>query len=222
MAVRTKIEPIERDISVIIDGLLSPEAQSAAFAGFAQERLVEAQAINTQALGFLPPHDQFVDGRKDAPLETVRPNGLIVFEFELLPDIFRWVGDQLVRSSPRKSGRYADSHLFLADGVIVPAGAPVPKADEYTFVNTQPYARKIDRGLSNQAPDGVYQVVAAMAAGRFGNMASILFGYTPLQTGAIHEWAGSAKGVSFARRKGRRKDAAEWLRKQPAIFIRSH
>ncbi|SHF02493.1 hypothetical protein SAMN02745157_1464 [Kaistia soli DSM 19436] len=222
MAVRTKIEPIERDVRIIIDDLLSPEAQSAAFAGFARTHLAEAERVNAAALGFVPPHEQYVDGRRGAVLETVRPDGVIIFEFELLPDIFAWIGKALVEASPRKTGKYSESHLFLADGVVVPPGAAAPQASEYVFVNSQPYARKIDRGLSNQAPDGVYQAVAVLARQRFGNIAMISFGYEALQTGAIHDWAGSARGAAWARRHRRKRDAAQWLRKQPAIFIRSH
>lgn len=222
MPVAARIESIERDIQVMFAADLSPEAQSKALASFAREGLAEAQAQNRAVLGVVPPHESYVDGTRSEALETVRPNGVIVFEFEMLTDIFAWIGKALVEASPVKSGRYADSHLFLADGVIVPPGAQVPQATEYAFVNSQPYARKIDRGLSDQAPDGVYQVVAAMAQRRFGNIASVLFGYEALQTGAIHDWAGSARGASWAKRHRRVRDAGEWLRKQPAIFIRSH
>ena len=48
-------------------------------------------------------------------------------------------------------------------------------ADEYVFINTVPYARKIERGSSSQAPDGVYQAVAMLARDRFGNVARITY-----------------------------------------------
>lgn len=222
MAVRTRIDPIERDISVIVDGMLLPEAQSKALASFARYELAKAEMINKSALGIVPPHTSYVDGRQSDALETVRPDGVIVFEFELLNDIFAWIGKALVEASPRKSGRYAESYLFLADGVIVQPGAAVPAAQEYSFVNSQPYSRKIERGLSNQAPDGVFHVVAALASRRFGNIAKVMFGYQALRTGAIHEWAGSARGAAWARRHRRASSAEEWLRKQPSIFIVRH
>jgi hypothetical protein len=53
-------------------------------------------------------------------------------------------------------------------------------ASRYEFVSTVPYARKIERGLSPQAPDGVYQVVAVLAQKRFGNVARIRFSYRAL------------------------------------------
>lgn len=222
MATRTRVDSIERDITAIINRDLSPEAQSRALAGFAREQLAAAQAQNEQALGVVPPHATYVDGRQTEALETVRPDGRIVFEFELINDALAWIGKALVEGSPVKTGKFASSFLVLADGAIVPPGAPLPLAHEYTFVNSQPYARKIERGFSAQAPDGVFDVVAYLADRRFGNIVDIRFGYTVLKTGAIDEWAGSARGAAFARRHRRKRDASEWLRKQPSIIVRSY
>lgn len=221
MAVVAKIDPIERDIQVMLAADLSPEARSKALADFARGGLAEAQQINKAALGVVPPHESFVDGRKSEALETVRPDGVIVFEFQLMSDIFAWVRRALIDASPRRSGRYSESHILLADGVRVRSTDVVPDAEEYIFVNVQPYTRKLERGLSRQAPDGVYHVVAELAARRFGNIARIRFGYATPQVGAINAWAASASAKAHARRNRRKKDADEWLRRQPAIYISS-
>jgi len=221
MAITSRIDSIERDIAVMLDETLSPEARSLHLAQFAREQLAEAQLVNQQALGFLPKHETFVDGRENAALETVRPDGVIVFEFEMLNDIFAQIGEMLLQASPIRSGRYSRSFLFLADDVVVDPGALVPEASEYTFVNTMPYSRKIERGQSAQAPDGVFQAVAAIASRRFSNFASITYGFVVLQTGMIDDWArtGSARRLAGRRKP---KAAAEWLRRQPAIKIRAH
>lgn len=222
MTTRARVDSIERDITAIINRDLSAEAQSLAFASFAREQLAAAQAQNKQALGVVPPHETYVDGRSTEALEAVRPDGSIVFEFSLIGDALAFIGKALVEASPVKTGKFAASFLVLADGVVVPAGSSFPPAKSYTFVNTQPYARKIERGFSSQSPDGVFGVVAALADRRFGNIVDIRWGYTVLQAGAIDEWAGSARGVSWARRHRRKRDASEWLRKQPAIFVASY
>lgn len=179
--VRTRVEPIDRDINLILAEELSPKARRARIAEVAGAELRAAQDRNRAALGRVPPHETFVDGRAGAALNAVKPDGgVIVFEFELLDDVFVWVRDQLVRHSPRLTGEYAKSHVFLADGVEVAVGAAVPVAREYVFVNTLPFARKIERGFSQQAPDGVYQVVATLASRRFGNLARIRFSYRTL------------------------------------------
>jgi hypothetical protein len=58
-------------------------------------------------------------------------------------------------------GLYKRSHVLIADGVAVDDGKipPLAKTSDVRF-NIQPYARKIERGLSPQRPDGVYQAVA--------------------------------------------------------------
>jgi hypothetical protein len=217
MSLQVRVEPLERDVIVDLAGLSGEEA-SAAIAAYAREQLGEAQAINAQALGSVPPHETFVDGREGVPLESVRPEGgRIVFKFDLVLDLFAWIGAQLVEHSPHLRGVYAASHIFLADGVEMEAGAAVPEADEYVFINVQPYARKIERGQSSQAPDGVYEAVALLAQKRFGNVAKISFtfrsvvGASPLST-----WASTTR--LGGRRSGvRRRD---WLTRQPAIVIR--
>lgn len=222
MAISSRIDSIERDIAVMLDETLSPEARSLELAAFARRELAEAQRINQAALGQVPPHDTYVDGRAGAAVESVRPDGVVVFEFAMLQDIFGQIGDMLAKAAPVRSGRYSRSFLFLADGVVVDSGAAVPQASEYVFVSSVAYARKIERGLSSQAPSGVFQAVAAIAARRFSNLASITFTHVVLQAGMIDEWADSAGALRLARRKGRRRSPGEWLRRQPAIKIRTH
>lgn len=183
MAIATRIESFDRDIAFIVAEELSPEAQSAALAGFAREAIAEAEASNAATFGQTPTYDLIVDGRRNGALESVRPDGVVVAEFELLMDLFTWVGAQLVIASPRKTGRYAQSHAFFVDGREVQLSRSVPAGADYAFVNVQPYSRKIERGLSSQAPDGVYQAVASMAARRFGNIARAYFDYRAVAGG---------------------------------------
>ena len=177
MPVRTRVEPIDRDVQVILREELSPQARSALLARFAREALQEAEALNRGVLGRVPPRTTFVDGREGASEDSVRPDGTIVYEFELLSDLMVWIGEQLLRHSPYRGGGYRRGHTLFADGAEVPIGAPAPAAREYIFINVVPYARKIERGASKQAPDGVYELVAGQAARRFGNIARVRFTY---------------------------------------------
>lgn len=221
MAIVTKIEGFDRDIAFIVANDLSSDAQSAALADFAQDEIDDTRVRNAEATGRLPDYEVTVDGRRGAPLDSVRPSGVIVAEFNLLLDLFAWVALQLDTHSPKRSGRYAGSHVFFADGQEAEPLA-APDAVEYVFVNAQPYARKIENGLSRQAPDGVYQTVAALAWRRYSNVARIGFGYRSMVGGAVGNWAGRTKLQSTAPSRNvvgssRRRD---WLTRQPAIIIR--
>lgn len=186
MTLRVRVEPIDRDIELMINEELSPRAQSRFFAEYAGEQIDEARAQNRQILGRNPRERITVDGREGAPLEDVKPDGgVVIAEYELFDDVLSWIGNQLETHSPRKSGRYAKSHTVFADGIEIEIDGKIPDADEYIFINTLPYARKIERGQSSQAPDGVYQVVASLAQRRFGNIAKITFSYRTAILGSI-------------------------------------
>lgn len=205
MAVTTRITPISRSIELTMQRHLSPEAQSARLAAYAKERLAEAQATNRQALGQVPPHDTYVDGRQGAAVESVKPDGVIVFDFELLDDLFGWIDLQLITHAPVLTGKYRRSFVLFADGMEVDPDGDVPPAKEYVYLNMQPYSRKIEQGLSDQAPDGVFEAVAVLAKKRFGNLAKIRFSYrTPIAASG-----GSSK-------ENRQTDRAN---RQPAIVI---
>lgn len=185
MAVRTRVEPIDKDIDLIIRKDLSPEALSATLAQFAFEEIEEAKEINRRSIGVVPPYTVWVDGKKGAPLASVKPDGIIIAEFELVQELLSWIHEQLQKHSPVKSGLYARSHELFADGVQVENPNDAPQADEYVFLNTQRYARKIERGASAMAPQGVFQVVAKLAQGKFGNVARTTFTFRTVISGMM-------------------------------------
>jgi len=196
MALKTRIEPIERELKLFLDAALGPKARSQMLADFATEVIEETKQQNRQILGAVPPYDTFVDGREGAPFSSVKPDGEIRAEFHLVHEALAWIHEQLQRHSPVLTGRYAKSHELFADGVDTENPNAAPPAAEYIFINTQPYARKIEgirtrRGLtlrqplSPQAPDGVYQAVAHLARQRFGNVVSIDFSYRTALGGMV-------------------------------------
>lgn len=186
---RVRLHTFSRDLKVIVERTLSRQARQGLAAEAGRRVLAQAQEQNARALGSVPSHETFVDGRRTADLESVNPDkGEILFRFNLATDVFSWIDEQLIIHSPvgdtPKSPEYNRSHIFFADGDQVdPTG--VASGETFIFLNTVPYARKIERGLSKQTPDGVYEVVATLAARRFGNIARIRFGYRSFQAGAI-------------------------------------
>lgn len=204
MALKTRVEPIDRDVELIFAETLSPKARSAMLAEVAADMIDEAKETNRKALGAVPPSTTFVDGREGVSLGSVKPDGIIRTEFELVNEALAWIMTQLQRFSPVLSGRYAKSHELFADGVDTENPNAAPPASEYVFINIQPYARKIERGQSSQAPDGVYQAVATLAQRRFGNVAKITFSYRTAIGGGL---VGGRKGDRSSQRN-------------PAIIVR--
>ncbi|GIQ73191.1 hypothetical protein [Bradyrhizobium sp. RD5-C2] len=179
------IDPLDLDFEVLIREEFSPAARSAAIAAVAREQLAEAQAVNVAALSFVPAHSTLVDGQAGAAEDQVRPDGVIVYTFQLLPEIFGWIVEQLRAHAPVLTGRFRDSFEFYADGALADPSGEIPAASEYVFLSPLAYARKLEEGSSRQAPDGVFQAVATLAAQRFGNQALIRFVYRAPIDGAL-------------------------------------
>lgn len=168
------LEPIDTTVKMMLNDVRTGPAASKALAAFAWQEFAKASATNQRALGYVPEHETWVDGRKGAEPETVKPDGRIVFEFQLADDAIEWIAAMLELHSPTgppEHGHYAEDHKFFADGAEFDPHGKVPPAQQYVAVNTRPYARKIEGGnrppQSLQAPHGVYQVVADMAQARF-------------------------------------------------------
>lgn len=213
--ITTKVEPLDREVGLILAGELSPAAQARAFAQYAREQIDEARAVNLRALGLPPPFEVFVDGQPARPLESVKPSGVIVAEFALLAPVLTWIDAQLRIHSPVRSGRYRKSHRLFADGVEASLRQLPPGALEFAFVPTVPYARLIEpdprtgrKAQSKQAPDGVYQVVAALARKQFGKVGSISFG-----------WREVAGMLESARARRSRPGSPRDMR-QPSIIVK--
>lgn len=186
---RTRIHAFSRELQVMVQRSLSVQARQGLAAKMGRKVLAEAQEQNARVLGSVPAHDTFVDGRPTTDLESVNPDhGSMLFRFKLGTDVFRWIDEQLILHSPigdtPKSPEYNKSHIFFADDDQADPDT-VTSGETFVFLNTVPYARKIERGQSDQAPDGVYEVVAVLAAQRFGNVASIRFGYRSFQAGVM-------------------------------------
>lgn len=221
MAVSAKLDPFDLSRDVLVAAGLTPAGQAKMFQQAAREELAKGQDRNRSALGYVPPHVTVVDQSRGAAVESAKADSTIVFEFQLIETALSVIGEMLVRHSPVRSGQFQSSWILFADGVAVEPGQIPSAADEYAFINSQPYARKIERGLSPQAPEGVADVVAALAKRRWGNIANIRFSFRSFPSGAVGAWAktGSARAMAKTIRKGNAAAHHEWLTRQPAVVI---
>lgn len=177
----TKIDPINPVLIADLSGF-SLKSRSTRFIDFARNALKEAEQTNERALGYVPNHLTYADGKRigDPNLEWIKPENTITFVFSTGGTAFGWIADQLIIHSPVRTGRYQNSHVFLRDGVIADPKERVGELGltDCMFVSNAPYSRKIERGESPQDPAGVYEAVAAMARDRYGDASvSISFAY---------------------------------------------
>ena len=132
-----------RSIRLFINDNLTPQAQSRALANFARQDVARLQREGRAALSYTV----FVDGRENAPLESVRPDGRIVYRFNGLSEAIAFALGFVIARSPELSGAYRKSWFVLVNGLLWRRDfQDIPSGAEVAIVNTQPYHRKIDMG----------------------------------------------------------------------------
>lgn len=185
--ITAKIEPVGRDLAAQLKAM---RASSEAFAAGAGKILAQADAANRAALGRDVPHVTLVDGVATEQLDRVRAGGVIARSYDLLQVVLTGIGRALFTHSPVLTGRYQHSHRLLVDGAVIAEvtsadwiAPPLPKgARQVSFASTTYYDVLIEPhdglpGQSLQAPEGVYHVVAVMAAALFAGLAKCAFEY---------------------------------------------
>lgn len=164
---------MDADFQALMDDTLSVSAQVRQYIDGALKAELEEQQHNEQILNRPVGYTSNIDGIPGA-IETVQSiSQIIVVEFMLTEDVLQFIANELDKHSPigagkdRHPGLYKSSNVLLADGVLVEDKTKIPSANEFLFVNSLPYALKIETGESAQAPNGVYELTAILAARQF-------------------------------------------------------
>lgn len=183
--VKMQVEPVFRDVELFLKEGFAPEELEKAIKGFTREQIAKATGQNKSSIsGSGKNYKIFVDGHESS-IDSITANTReIHVTFPLVEDVLQWIQDHLELNSPvgsppkdKHPGLYKRSHTIYADGVETFIGPDIAEAEEYAFINEVIYARKIEHGQSKQAPDGVYQGVALLAARQFSKVAKIFFSY---------------------------------------------
>lgn len=132
---------------------------------------------------------RIVDGVVGAAEEAVRPDGMIIYDYDRLNVVADFALQTLRDKSPvgghgdKHPGLYRDSHtLFLNEKPVADLGS-YKTGDEIAIANLTPYSRKIEVGgmtMTVPGTDHVYQQAQQIVAGRYGNIASVEFTYRGL------------------------------------------
>ena len=211
-----------QQIAVMKADLHKSVAQTMASA--ARQAFASAQATNRAELGRDIAPEVFVDGRKGAPLESVKPGGKIVGLFPvgavLLEQAVDFAISEFMRIAPvgRKndphSGLYRASLRLLVNGVQHDASREgvvrLKETDTVSLTNLVPYSRKLEIGrtesgqpFSVQVPNGVFQAMRQTVNRRYGGLVRVGFTFE-------HYGAGFAVGRGRTGTKGEQRRAASY------------
>jgi hypothetical protein len=159
-----------------------------------------------------------VDGVEGAPEESVRDGGVIVYDYDRLDIIVAFALDTLRQISPVDKGDYVRSHTLFIDGHPVEDLSGWHQGQKVAIANTQPYARKIEVGGKKfRTHPHVYERATHTVTQRFGNIASISFGYMQVDIGDVASWSRSTRVSHRGHASTKTRD--DWLRRQPAMFL---
>lgn len=177
------VASFRRELDVFLEETLSVEGRRRIFVGIARDELSKFEADWRAALT-APNFERFVDGKKDAPLESVRIDGGTIAER------VRAIGPVLDRAlelfdvfTKVLTGDYKSQTAVFVDGARVSRGAePPPSASYVSIVNLSPFARKAEvRGFNDKDDSGFRN-------GLFESLAAII----------TSEFKGSGAGAAFS------------------------
>ncbi|OAG72934.1 hypothetical protein A0J51_01546 [Gluconobacter japonicus] len=189
---------VARNIRLLRDQALSPAAQSAYLARVA----INARDTAVRR-GDAPPHwTTNVDGRQGAPESSVRPDGFILYKFNVMGLAAKAALQLCKERSPVRSGIFRDSWIVVVDGQLWKEDiSTVPDRSKIVIINPQPYARKIDTGAMKRmsVPPGIVEAVRQAVQRQFPTVTAAR-AFMSISSGV------SNRAPYILRRNGRAKD----------------
>jgi len=184
-----------------------------------------------------PIYRTLVDGRDNAPEESIKPGGAIIYRFNTLGQAAIFGLAFARERSPAVSGTYKRSWFVAVNGVAWSGDLnDVPSDAQVMIVNAAPYHRKIHTGAMQTIGRGICEATRQAVRKRFPNLdAGIIFADLSgtvagwklpyvLQTGGRTRAAAQNNRSSVFRAGGtvlaRRKDTAAGQKmRYPAVLV---
>lgn len=190
-AFKVQVEAFKRTIQ---------ESHAAAMERAARATFRDAQTRNKAELGFEPPHQWFVDGRASDNLRGVKRGGRIECRFDVAGGLLEKAVDlaiaEFMRLAPvgsppedKHPGLYRRSLRMMVNGAQRDASRErsgvvrLKRGDVVTLTNLLPYARRLERGWSRQAPNGILEKVAMIVRRRYGSLLNVRFSWAAYSIG---------------------------------------
>jgi hypothetical protein len=163
-----------------------------------QQQIVQAKQEviireSARSGGVAPIPTVVIDGMRDAPLSAVKPDSLILIDWNYLPEVAVRTWDALQQRSPKREGNYIAGLLTYIDSAPVNSGpislmsSITTETKEVSFVASVPYARRLEVGKDSQGRPWVKVVAphiveetAIVARRLFSDLAIISYQYVDL------------------------------------------
>lgn len=139
-------------------------------------------------------HSVAVDGKQNAPVEAVKPNGVIYFEYNYFQEIAALAIETLEAKSPIDKGDYFESHAVYVDSIETPI-ASIGMARRMVIASVLPYSRIIEVGAGKRVPwskqpraqtpgnEGAYNYVVKVLRRNYSSIVTVRFGWVGLDQG---------------------------------------
>ena len=163
----------------------------------ARQALAQEQRRGFPKTGYL----KLVDNKENVPEENVKLYGKIIYLAPVqLLNIAIEAWEEVINRSPvgkgaaaDRTGRYWQNNAIIFNNKVLTSidelerelNRDTPRdftKDQILIINTQPYAAKIEKGHSVQAPKGVFKGVANLMRRKYGKQAFISFRWQRWQT----------------------------------------
>ncbi len=177
-----RLQSVDREVKLFLSDLEGPVRRQY-LKETAAEIFGEARAHNAALLGYRAREELVTDQTPDKPPEDMAVGGFSTTTFDIAADVIAFTMELARRLSPRsglntksQDETYAFGHIAIVDGAVLEAPYITRGFNEAIIVNARPYARKIERGLSRQRPNGVYEaLLLPTVRKRYGNLFNVRF-----------------------------------------------
>lgn len=136
---------------------LEPDAVRRELAAFARESVADVISKGQAPAQY----ERVVNNRPGVSEDAVQLPGPIVYLFTNWQLAIETALSELKKRSPRRSGKYADSWLVVAQNRVVTNYREIPPDAEVAILNYRPYTRKIEVGANKSGRRHVDQSKAA-------------------------------------------------------------
>lgn len=164
--------------------------------------------------GVAPDYTQIVDRVRDAPLNAVRPDGTIIFEWVYLREVAEVAFDTLLARGPQLSGAWKKSLSIFVDDVKASLEAITPATQRIEIAPVIIYARRLELGKDRKggpfvvnAPPHLVEETAVLLRRQYARVARVQHTFVQLQ-------------ADTAGMNAKARAAAKAAVRYPAIMIR--